>query len=84
MGHDSKSLEIAIKDIAVQPKAIQKEILRDALEGAGGEVKRLSFRHWKEVEQLITHKNKGNSVDLPGDIRVTRTASSLVFRTRLI
>lgn len=77
-----RTVEIQLKDIAVQPRAIQKEILRDALEKAGGEVKKLSFRHWKEVEQLIRHKGKGSAVDLPGDIRAARTERSLVFRRR--
>lgn len=76
------SLDIKLKDLAIQPKAIQKEIIRDALEKIGGEVKRLNFRHWKETEQLIKHKRKGSSIDLPGDIRITRTASSLVFGKR--
>ena len=76
------SLEIKLKDLAIQPKALQKEIVRDALDKIGGEVKRLNFRHWKEMEQFIKHKRKGSSIDLPGDIRVTRTASSLVFRSR--
>lgn len=75
-------VEVMLKDIAVQPKALQKEILRDSLEKAGGEVKKLSFRHWKDVEQLITRKRKGNAVDLPGDIRVSRTERSIVFRKR--
>lgn len=72
-------IEIKLKDIAVQPRAIQKEILRDSLEKAGGEVKKLSFKHWKEIEGLIRRKNKGNSVDLPGSIRAKRTESSIVF-----
>ena len=76
------SLEIKLKDLAIQPKALQKEIVRDALDKIGGEVKRLNFRHWKEMEQFIKHKRKGSSIDLPGDIRVTRTASSLVFHSR--
>jgi tRNA(Ile)-lysidine synthetase, N-terminal domain len=76
------SLEINLKDISVQPKALQKEILRDALDKIGGEVKRLNFRHWKELEQFIKHKRKGNSLDLPGDIRITRTASLLIFHKR--
>ena len=86
LGHLARSsggsLEIKLKDLTIQPKALQKEIVRDALEKSGGEVKRLNFRHWKEMEQLIKHKRKGNSMDLPGDIRVTRTASSIVFRSR--
>ena len=76
------SVEIRLKDMVMQPKALQKEILRDCLESSGGEVKRLSFRHWKELEHLITRKSKGSRVDLPGDIRITRTATSLVFGKR--
>lgn len=73
------SVEIKLKDIIMQPGAIQKEILRDALEKSGGEVKKLSFRHWKEMESLIRHKQKGSRVDLPGSIRVTRTATAITF-----
>lgn len=76
------SVKIELKDIVVQPKALQKEILRDSLEKSGGEVKRLSFRHWKELEELIRQKRKGASIDLPGDIRITRTANTLIFKRR--
>ena len=86
MGHlalaAKESLEIKLKDLTIQQKALQKEIVRDALDKIGGEVKRLNFRHWKEVEQFIMHKRKGSSIDLPGDIRVTRTASALIFKKR--
>lgn len=71
--------EIRLKDIAALPGALQKEIMRDLMEAAGGEVKRLSFRHWKELESLIRRKSKGHSVDLPGNIRATRGAESIVL-----
>lgn len=71
--------EISLVDIIIQPKALRKEILRDLLEAAGGEIKKLSFRHWKEMDSLITHKERGKSVDLPGGIRITRNEKSLVF-----
>jgi tRNA(Ile)-lysidine synthase len=73
------TVEIALKDIAIQPGALQKEILRDALKKAGGEVKRLSFRHWKDLSNFIKYKRTGSSIDLPGSIRVSRTASSVRF-----
>lgn len=79
-GMPDGAVEIELKDIAVQPRTIQKEILRDCLERAGGEVKKLSFRHWKEVEALIKHKRKGNCVDLPGSIRVLRQEKSIIFK----
>lgn len=73
-------VEIRLRDIVMQPRAIQKEILRDSLEKAGGEVKKLSFRHWKDIEGLIKHGRKGNSIDLPGGIRANRTESFLLFK----
>lgn len=79
---DGRKLELKLKDIVIQPKALQKEILRDCLERSGGEVKRLSFRHWKDLERMIAYSSKGSALDLPGDIRVTRTSTSLVFRER--
>ena len=72
-------LEISLKDIVIQPKALQKEILRDSLDKIGGEVKKLSFRHWKEMEGFLKTKRKGNSLDLPGGIRISRTGSTIQF-----
>jgi len=74
-----RGVELRLKDIIVQPKAIQKEILRDSFERAGGEVKKLSFRHWKGVESLLKYGRRGNSIDLPGSVRASRTAELLVF-----
>ncbi len=74
-----KRLDISLKDIVIQPKALQKEILRDVLDEVGGEVKRLSFRHWKELENFIKYKRRGSSLDLPGAVRVTRTEKTLSF-----
>jgi tRNA(Ile)-lysidine synthase len=72
-------VEIGLKDLIIQARVIQKEILRDSLEKAGGEVKKLSFRHWKEVEALINRKTKGNSVHLPGGIKAARGEKTLRF-----
>ena len=73
-------VEIRLKDLIIQARAIQKEILRDCLEKAGGEVKKLSFRHWKEVESLINRKAKGSSVHLPGGVAASRDEKSLCLR----
>jgi len=73
------SVVIKIKDIAVQPAAMQKEIFRDALESSGGEVKRLSYRHWKELESLVRNKPKGCSVHLPGNIKAVKSGAEIIF-----
>lgn len=73
-------LSIKLKDIVVQPKALQKELLRDCLSGAGGDIKKLTFRHWKDMENFLKHNRKGSSLDLPGHIRLTRTSDELIFK----
>ncbi len=78
--HKDGGVEILIKDIVVQPSAIQKEMLRDSLEKAGGDIKKLSYRHWKEMEAVIKRKGRGTSIDLPGSIRMTRTDRALLMR----
>jgi tRNA(Ile)-lysidine synthase len=70
---------VDLKDLVLQPRTIQKEILRDCLIKAGGEVKKLSFRHWKEVEALVGRKGKGNSVHLPGGISAARSEKAITF-----
>jgi len=70
---------IALKDIVVQPRALQKEVMRDCLEKAGGNVKKLTYRHWKEIEQLIRVKRAGSSVHLPGGVCAARTQRLLLF-----
>ncbi len=73
------AIEVSLKDLVLQPRVIQKEILRDCLQKAGGEVKKLSFRHWKEVEGLINRKGRGRSVHLPGGITAARGEKSLIL-----
>ncbi len=81
MVRESKNgvIEVGLKDLVIQARAIQKEILRDCLGKAGGDVKKLSFRHWKEMEAMVNRKAKGSSVHLPGGIRVARSEKSLNF-----
>ncbi|MFA5147425.1 MAG: tRNA lysidine(34) synthetase TilS [Candidatus Omnitrophota bacterium] len=79
IGSRNGRLTIKLKDLVVQPKALQKEILRDMLGQIGGEVKKLSFRHWKEIEHFIRYNRKGNALDLPGGVRLERTGETLEF-----
>ncbi len=74
-----QKVSLRIKDIAIQPKTIQKEIARDALIKAGSNIKKLTFRHWKEIYSLIRLKPSGKSLDLPGGIRLTKNSGSLIF-----
>ncbi|MFH1996509.1 MAG: tRNA lysidine(34) synthetase TilS [Candidatus Omnitrophota bacterium] len=73
-------IEVPVKEILRQPPSIQREIVRDALERAGGRIKALTYRHWKEAECLIKKKNTGSSIELPGGIRSIRTSSTIRYQ----
>jgi len=73
---------IEIKDMVLQPRALRKEIFKELFRRAGGNVKKLSYRHWMEMDYLLRAAEKGKSLDLPGDVRVTRERNRLIFRFR--
>ncbi len=76
-------LRLNLKDIAVQPRALMKEIMRDALEASGADMKKLSYKHWKAIENFIRYKRKGSFIDLPGGIRIARKEKTLdIFRLK--
>jgi tRNA(Ile)-lysidine synthase len=76
-GRSQRSLKL--KDIIIQPTALRKEIMRDALAEAGANIKKVSYKHWKDVDNFIRLKQKGKSIDLPGGIRIRKEENALVF-----
>ncbi len=72
-------VSLRLKDIVIQPKALQKEIARDALIKVGSNIKKLNYRHWKEIYSLIKSKPSGKSLDLPGRIRMVKSKYSISF-----
>lgn len=59
----------------VRESAIQrsgKDAVKDALEKAGCNIKKLTHRHWKEIKFLIESAPRGKSLDLPGKIRIVK------------
>ena len=78
-GKKQGEISIKIKDIILQPSIVRKDIFRELFILAGGNIKKLTFRHWKEAECLMTEQDKGKSLNFPGKICVTRTRTSIVF-----
>ena len=74
-----RSRYVLFRDILLQPKALQKEILREAFRLAGGNIKKLTFRHWKDMDIFLRIKSKGKSLDLPGGVKLMKAADRLVF-----
>lgn len=72
----------AIADMILQPKAIRKEIFKGLLLRAGGNIKKLTYRHWMEADKLLSSGVSGKSLDLPGGVRLTRTSQEIILTKR--
>lgn len=71
---------LPLKDIVIQPTAIQKEVVRDALDKAGSNLKKLTFRHWKKIRLLLTSMQNGKSLDMPGNVVLSKKGTALYIR----
>ena len=64
-----------------QPKAIQRQLIRRAIQQIRVEEGRWEFRHWLEIERLFTAQcSAGTLLDLPGGVQLQREADRVVFR----
>ncbi|NQT32616.1 MAG: tRNA lysidine(34) synthetase TilS [Candidatus Omnitrophica bacterium] len=79
LDHDAGSLQVDIKDIILQPKTLRKELFKELFRRAGGNVKKLTYRHWMDMDRFLKSAEKGKSLDLPGSVRVTKRGNEIVF-----
>jgi len=70
---------ICLSSLLLQPKAIQKEMVRETLLLMGANVKKLTYRHRKDIEDFVTKKAKGKSLDLPDGVRVVKGENVINF-----
>ncbi|MFH1552568.1 MAG: tRNA lysidine(34) synthetase TilS [Candidatus Omnitrophota bacterium] len=81
-GGGSAVCGIKIKDIILQPKTLRKEIFKVLFKRAGGNVKKLTYRHWMDMDYFLRAAEKNKSLDFPGNIRVTKRRDEVVFARR--
>jgi len=73
---------IKIKDILLQPKALRKELFKELFRRAGGNIKKLTYRHWMDMDYFLRAAERNKSLDFPGKIRVTKHGDEIIFRKR--
>lgn len=71
---------IDIKRFKKHPEAIRKRILRAAMEELKGDLRRLTYQHWKEMEELIYERPVNSIVDLPAGISVAKDKTNIVLK----
>lgn len=63
-----------------QPAAIRKRIVRSALRELKGDLRRFTYQHWKEIEELLGARPVNSIVDLPGGIDIKKEKGVIVFK----
>ncbi|MEK7868609.1 MAG: tRNA lysidine(34) synthetase TilS, partial [Candidatus Omnitrophota bacterium] len=71
---------IDIKKFKKQPEAIRKRILRAAMEEFKGDLRRFTYQHWKEMEDLINNRPVNSIVNLPAGISVAKDRTNIVLK----
>ena len=69
---------ITIRPFLRQPKALQRQLLRRAIQRLRGDLTRFEFRHWLEAERLFRERPVGTRLDLPGGLQLTREQDRVV------
>lgn len=77
-------VRVEVSDLILQPKALRKEVFKELFSQAGGNIKKLTYRHWKDMDYLIRAGASGKSLNFPGGVRVTRLKTEIVFLRRFI
>ena len=72
---------INAKDIVLQPRTLRKELFKELFIRAGGDVKKLTYRHWMDMDYFIRAGELGKSLNFPG-VTVSKREADIVFTRR--
>ena len=65
-------VSIAIAAFLRQPLALQRQLVRRAIQRVRGDLNQFEFRHWLEAQRLFTERPVGTRLDLPGGVQLRR------------
>jgi len=69
---------LAVDRFRRQPKALQRQLVRQAIQRVKGDAGQLEFRHWFEIERLFGSRPIGTRLDLPGRVQLRREKDRVV------
>ena len=73
---------ILLKELLLQPRALRKEVLREAIKRTGANVKKLTYRHWKDIDKCIKEMKTGSSLDLPDKVKISKDPTRINISKR--
>lgn len=75
-------LKISLDRLKKLHPAMQRMVLRLGVERLKGDTRRLTFKHWEELEDLLINRKTNSIVDLPARICVKKEPKYLVISLR--
>lgn len=75
-------VSIDIKKFSNYHIAIQKQLIRLAIARLKGSLRRIEFRHWQELEELIFKRPDNSIVDLTNDIAAQKKKNLLIIYSK--
>jgi tRNA(Ile)-lysidine synthase len=79
-GRDKYSLPLSVlKGLDI---SLRRLSLRRVFESLCGDLRRISFQHWQEIEDLIFYRPDGSEVHLPHNISISKTKTRLSISKR--
>ncbi len=74
-----RSVHVALGPLVKADAGLRRTALRLVVRDLCGHLRRLTWRHWQEVEDLLLERPSGSEVHLPQGLRVRKEAAGLVF-----
>lgn len=75
----SRRVMLKLASFRRQPLALRRQLMRQAIVAVQGSLRQFEFRHWLEIERLLSEKPEGSIVHLPGGIEVVRHREAVVI-----
>lgn len=80
---ESETVSLLVSRFRRQPKALQRQLVRRAVQQIRGDLNQFEYRHWLEAERLFLERPVGTVLDLPGGVQLHREHDRVVCRRRL-
>ncbi|MFH1836823.1 MAG: tRNA lysidine(34) synthetase TilS [Candidatus Omnitrophota bacterium] len=75
--------EIRVSDLISQSRTVRKDVLKDLFAKTGGNIKKLTYRHWIDMDYFVRTASAGQSLDLPGKVKIVKTKDKIVFEKKM-
>jgi tRNA(Ile)-lysidine synthase len=77
------SIAINVNGLLRQHIALQRLIVRQIIYKLKGDLKRISYKHWREIESMLYDVHK-RSLDLPRGLRIIKKRGRLIFTKKSV